>query len=192
MKNIKWPWVTLRRFIEEVLKIDRLREDLQDVKNALGKARLVNFIQIIDYAKTRGRLPSVQPPISLEVLEDRIMALEGSVGGWQDASDKLPPEGRYVLAHLSNDNWGDSTDPEGVYHGWVKLRRGATAEELEKMRSGEMPEDGKEHITAADEWGNNKRPYCWEAFGAATYFGQDVDYWMDVDRVSEPKTEETE
>jgi len=119
-------------------------------------------------------------------------------GVWVDASKELPPEGEYVLIHLTKDNWGDSTDPKGVYFKVAKLERGISMADREKMKAGELP-DPDSHgwimpndrpqlvtskrsstFTGADEHANNLRPYQWVSFGPGNYFGQEVDCWMRI------------
>lgn len=117
---------------------------------------------------------------------------------WIDATKDLPPEGEYVLVHLTKNNWIDPTDAKGLYFTVAKLERGISKAEREKMKSGELPEQPAyawempsaqpQLITCkrssvyigADEHNNNLRPYQWATFGPAKYFGQEVDYWMRI------------
>lgn len=113
-------------------------------------------------------------------------------------NEKLPENGEYVLIHLLKNNWGSK---EGLYgkRYWkvAQFIKGISKEERNKMEKGELPnpvEIGytcptppgiwRGHgikrssvYTAADEDDNNKVPYCWEEFGTAKYFGQEVDIW---------------
>jgi hypothetical protein len=125
-------------------------------------------------------------------------------GVWVDASKELPPEGEYVLIHLTKGNWRDSTDPKGVYFKVAKLERGISMADREKMKADElpdpdshgwiMPNDRPQLVTSkrsstytgADEHANNLRPYQWASFGPGNYFGQEVDYWMRIPPMNTP------
>ena len=118
--------------------------------------------------------------------------------GWTKVTDSLPPEGKYVLVHLPGMPWRDDGDQDGVFFKVAKLKHGLSIAEREKMKQGDLPDpviggiimpDGKEHTRwntrshvyqTGDEYGNNLRPYCWLSFGPDTWFGQDVDYWMEI------------
>lgn len=133
-----------------------------------------------------------------------------SSGVWVDASKELPPEGEYVLIHLTKSNWIDSTDPNGVYYKVAKLQLGISMADREKMKAGELPDqeshgwimpnnrperrtDKRSSIyTGADEHANNLRPYQWVNFGPGNYFGQEVDYWMRIPPMNEKNTTGTE
>ena len=105
--------------------------------------------------------------------------------------ESLPPEGKYVLVHLTIDNWIDSEDPTGVYCVVAKLRKGISKTTRAAMRNGELhdpifdfEQPRRSHVeTSADEAGNNKRPYCWNTFGGGVRNGQDVDYWMYIPKI---------
>lgn len=102
-------------------------------------------------------------------------------GEWISVEDRLPEENVAVLI------WSGSISI-------AKLEKGITMAEREAMKKGEIddPEsegwnlyDGwfwikrSDSIRACDEWGNNLKPYCWEAVGSVgQHFGQDVKYWM--------------
>lgn len=75
---------------------------------------------------------------------------------WTDVKDSLPPLGIYVLVHLKDQPWLDSTDPDGVFHDVVKLVK----------QDWYMP--------------NNKGEHIWQSFGPASYFEQDVDRWTAI------------
>ena len=122
------------------------------------------------------------------------------------ASEKLPKDKEYVLAHLLlKDNWSDSDDPHGKrYWQVVKFVRGISKEEREKMKNGEIPDPVDvgysrptppgvwvEHknkrssvYASADEYGNNLVPYIWEPFGPSSYLGQAVDVWARLPIIS--------
>ena len=126
-------------------------------------------------------------------------------GVWVDASKHLPDAGKYVLVHLTKDNWRDSEDQAGVYFKIAKLRRGISLDERARMKAGELPDpdshgwiapdDQWQRVTSRrsdtykgeDEYGNNQRPYCWKSFGPDSYWGQEVDYWMPIPPLSPNK-----
>mgnify|MGYP001616964946 CR=1 FL=1 len=116
---------------------------------------------------------------------------------WISVEKLLPPEGEFVLVHLTLTNWGDGD--RGVYYKTAKLEKGISLEDREKMKDGKLPDpdeigyvmpDGKcwepriakrsNRYRGADEYGNNKRPFQWVNHGPGNYFGQDVDYWMKI------------
>lgn len=101
---------------------------------------------------------------------------------WIPVSNRLPPEGKYVLIHLTKENWVDDTDHDGVYFKVAKLEHGLSIADRERMRSGDLPDPNNRsfHWSAADEHANNERPYVWRTFGPGDYFGQEVDYWMEI------------
>ena len=123
---------------------------------------------------------------------------------WISVNDELPPEGKYVLVHLTKDNWIDEGDQDGVYFKTAKLRKGISLQEREEMKRGERPDPNtfgyrfpggvQQTVTSKrsathggeDEYGNNLRPYNWENFGPGDWFGQDVDYWMPIPPVPMP------
>ena len=127
---------------------------------------------------------------------------DGLFGVWVDASKHLPDAGKYVLVHLTKDNWRDSEDQAGVYFKIAKLRRGISLDERARMKAGELPDpdshgwiapdDQWQRVTSRrsdtykgeDEYGNNQRPYCWKSFGPDSYWGQEVDYWMPIPPLS--------
>ena len=87
--------------------------------------------------------------------------------------DMLPPQGIYVLVHLTKDNW-ISIDMEGVYWVVAQLVEGISIKQRERMPECERKityVDGDEHC-------NNKAPYSWNTFGSSSFFGQEVDKWM--------------
>jgi hypothetical protein len=116
---------------------------------------------------------------------------------WKHVSDEMPEEGRYVLVRLMKDNWG-SKDQEGVYFKVCCLERGISMAERRKMAAGELPDPTEYYWSgdpalrhesrrsnsykSGDEHGNNQMPYRWQAFGPDAYFGQEVDYWMEIPR----------
>ena len=79
------------------------------------------------------------------------------VSMWTQSSDKLPPEGKYVLGRYNGGNWHDSTDQENVNVVVVKLECGL-------------------------EWannGNNIPAYRWHS-SSMNHFGQDITEWHNI------------
>jgi len=112
---------------------------------------------------------------------------------WININDQLPPEGRYVLIHLLKDNWICS-DKDGVYYKVARLESGLSKADRAKMESGEIPNPEVVFVSgrhsrrsrvygSADEHENNKRPYWFSEFGPGSYFGQEVDFWMEIPRL---------
>lgn len=101
---------------------------------------------------------------------------------WINTKDKLPEEGKYVLARHNRGNWVDSTDQENVNCIVVKLVRGISIEEREKMKKGELPQtlERSQVYKAEDEYGNNIMPYNWQMFGPDSFFGQTITHWMPI------------
>jgi hypothetical protein len=117
---------------------------------------------------------------------------------WIPARISLPPEGVYVLVHLTKDNWFDESDQVGVKFKTAKLVKGISQRDREMMERGLLPNPlvlfyGGESsrrskvIRNSDESGNNLRPYTWEGFGSDSFWGQEVDYWMHIAAVPTPR-----
>lgn len=100
--------------------------------------------------------------------------------GWISCNDRLPEEGVRVLG------WNGS-------YQIVKVEKGITEEQREKMKAGLMDDPVEtgwcksqgwfqikrsESIKSADVWGNNAVPYCWRTNDGETIFGQNILYWM--------------
>lgn len=93
-------------------------------------------------------------------------------------NDDLPKDKQYVLAHIVKNNWGDNDDPKGLrYFKVVKFERGLSKSDRDKLP---VVAKRKYHYYPADERDNNKRAYCWGEFGPGAYWGQEVDYWMEL------------
>ena len=73
--------------------------------------------------------------------------------------DQLPEKDIFVLGRCVMTNWG-AKDQEGCQWKVVSLRDDTIQ-------------------------GNNETLYSWDSFGASTFFGQDIDYWVPLPRVSE-------
>ena len=100
---------------------------------------------------------------------------------WISVKDKLPENNQRVLI------WNGGVDV-------ATFKRGISEVEREKMKAGEIPDWEEEgrcgtmgYITlkrssiykAYDEWANNLPPYGWDV-GFSVLFGQNVDYWANV------------
>lgn len=114
---------------------------------------------------------------------------------WISTKDKLPPEGKYVIAKHNRGTWIDKQDQENVNTVIVKLVRGISMDEREKMKSGDIPEtteqtwclsDGIKNTKRSsiympeDEQGNNLVPYYWKEFGSDSFFGQTITHWTPI------------
>ena len=115
---------------------------------------------------------------------------------WISTKDRLPKEGKYVLARHNRGTWNDSTDQANVNCVVVKLVRGISIEEREKMKKGELPQtlekgwclseglsetERSRVYEAEDEGGNNHVPYNWRMFGLDSFFGQTITHWMPIE-----------
>jgi len=118
---------------------------------------------------------------------------------WINTKDKLPQEGKYVIAILNKHNWIDDTDQDNVCTTVVKLVRGISKKERADMKAGLI----ESHDVAIEKWcfetnqlvkakcprwkieksedevGNNSVPYYWTGFGG-DFFGQEVAWWMPI------------
>ena len=114
-------------------------------------------------------------------------------GEWISVEDRLPEENVAVLI------WSGSVSI-------AKLEKGITKAEREAMKRGEIddPKDlgwtssngwfwikRSDSMRPCDEWGNNLKPYYWEAVdGMGQHFGQDVKYWMPLPEKPDMRGEE--
>ena len=118
---------------------------------------------------------------------------------WISTKDRLPEEGKYVLARHNRGTWHDSTDQENVNCVVVKLVKGISLKEREAMKGTNKdvqispPEDhGFYKISGlrsdtymfGDEEGNNTVPYAWNMFGPDSFFGQTITHWMPIEPLS--------
>lgn len=114
---------------------------------------------------------------------------------WISTKDKLPEEGKYVLARHNMDTWNDSTDQDNVNCVVVKLVKGISKEERELMKKGELSQTLERGWCLSDGWsntersrvyksedeeGNNLVPYNWQMFGPDSFFGQTITHWMPI------------
>jgi hypothetical protein len=95
---------------------------------------------------------------------------------WIKTTEKLPLEGKYVLARHNRGTWIDSTDQKNVNCVVVKLCIGISQKERLKMGDCERSRT----ITGSDEHGNNEVAYSWSSFGADSFFGQSITHWADI------------
>lgn len=100
---------------------------------------------------------------------------------WIKSEDKLPPEGKYVLGRHNRGTWHDGSDQANVNCVVVKLIRGISMEEREKMRI-KLPPRANIY-KPEDEHSNNEKPYYWSSFGPDSFFGQTVTHWLPIPEV---------
>lgn len=119
---------------------------------------------------------------------------------WVSTNDQLPPARHCILAHILRSNWKDQKeDPFGVHYKVVWIEYGISEAMRQQMKDGLLndPEevylDGWGNVRkckrsathrSCDEGNNNERPYCWHEFGPGGYFGQEVDYWCEFERLT--------
>lgn len=123
---------------------------------------------------------------------------------WIETAKQLPPEGKYVLGRHNRGTWKDSDDQDNVNCVVVKLGKGISVEERQKMKLGILPD--KKHgpswcesqgwhyskrssiITRHDEDGNNLVPYSFDTFGSSHFFGQEITHWQPIEGVEYAQT----
>lgn len=106
---------------------------------------------------------------------------------WFNSDEELPYDNERVLIVYGNDILT------------AFFEKGISAEEREKMSTGELPdyvESGwcqsrgyisnkrSDIIKSCDVFGNNIKPYCWRICGHAI-FGQDIKYWAHFPNIKE-------
>ena len=97
---------------------------------------------------------------------------------WISTKEQLPEEGKFVLARHDLKQWIDSKDPENVNCVVVKLRKGISKSEREKLSD----DDPRKNIwKGEDEYGNNKVPYLWAIFGADIFHGHRITHWQPIE-----------
>lgn len=114
---------------------------------------------------------------------------------WINVKDKLPEEGKYVLAKHNRGTWHDSDDQENVNTVVVKLVRGISEKERKEMKGTSkdyQDSPAEDHgfykisglrsdtYKQGDEHGNNMVPWVWDTFGADSFFGQSITHWMPI------------
>lgn len=145
---------------------DALKKEIDEWLDSVGEATI---------AKNRAYYGEL-----MGCIEDT-PTLERPRGEWISVEDRLPEENVPVM----------------IWSGRIsiaRLEKGITMAEREAMKRGEkndiesMGWDSRQgyflikrsdSIRPCDEWGNNLKPYYWEAVdGMGQHFGQDVKYWM--------------
>lgn len=96
---------------------------------------------------------------------------------WINTSDKLPEEGKYVLARHSRGTWMDSTDQKNVNCVVVKLVKGISRVERHFLADNDPR---KLIYKSEDQYGNNLVAYNWVTFGVNKFFGQDITEWTPI------------
>lgn len=104
---------------------------------------------------------------------------------WTSTTDKLPEEGKYVLARHNRGTWHDSTDQENVNCVVVKLVKGISMVRRQFMAASHNPtlKEMAKTYRACDEFSNNKVAYNWVTFGPASFFGQEITHWTPISEV---------
>lgn len=83
---------------------------------------------------------------------------------WISVEERLPEDKEIVLVYWNNIHCY-TRDNYSV----MRFHKGRTEEELKAVK----------FICSCDQWGNNKKPYCWsDPHGPMSLFGQDVTHWM--------------
>ena len=82
---------------------------------------------------------------------------------WKKVETELPKDGEVVLAWtINNPLVGHEEHPEIV-----------------RFVQGKVIGDKPDTICHGDQYGNNLRPYCWDALGGPmSWFGQNVSHWQ--------------
>jgi len=96
---------------------------------------------------------------------------------WILVKDKLPEEGKYVFARHNRGTWNDTDDQENVNCVVVKLIKGISQKERNKL---DVNSKRYKTYSIGDEWGNNLVPYSWKEFGSDEFFGQSITHWMKI------------
>lgn len=156
------------------------------------------IMSLIEYVK--GKPEEMQVVIDLEKamldyvhgkdhVDERIEAFQMGVelskkikSGWISTAERLPEEGKYVLAIHNRGTWHDSTDQEHVNFVIVKLIKGLSKSQREFLPDYDLR---KRLYKAEDEEGNNLKPYNWTEFGPNNFFGQDITHWMPLPEAPE-------
>ena len=94
---------------------------------------------------------------------------------WVKIEYELPPANKYVLIRHNKTNWYDSADKRGVQYCVAKMVKGLSKIDRKKLDPRSI-EARTYH--AADECGNNLKPYIFDTFGPESFFGQEVTHWM--------------
>lgn len=113
---------------------------------------------------------------------------------WKKTSEELPPEGKYVIGKYNGGNWRDGTDQKNVNTVIVKMVKGLSDSDRQKMKAGNIHDPETEQgwclaggsqsykrsavCRAEDQSGNNLVPYNFTSFGPSSFFGQYITDWM--------------
>lgn len=100
---------------------------------------------------------------------------------------QMPPSNKYVLIYLPRSPWFDSHDKYGVHWKVAKCVYGITMEERKVLLSSDRFSDYDRGLRfyPEDEHANNKTPYYFREFGPSQWFGQEVDVWCELPKISE-------
>lgn len=119
---------------------------------------------------------------------------------WISTEERLPEEGKYVLARHNRGTWKDKGDQENVNCVVVKLVMGISMADRERMEKGEIPSEIETGVhydgdvskpiytetprwkiyKSQDEHMNNLKPYYWNEFGPDEFFGQSITHWCEI------------
>lgn len=97
---------------------------------------------------------------------------------WISVEEKLPEPNKYVLAKHNRGTWYDSDDQKNVNCVVVKLKKGISQKDRDKLSSINNPVSNT--YKAEDEHGNNLVPYAWFTFGPDKFFGQEITHWCEI------------
>jgi len=92
--------------------------------------------------------------------------------------EKLPEPNQYVLAFFPSRPWSDYSCKNDE-HKWVvvKFKKGLSEDERNKLgRDNPL----KKTYRREDVFGNNVLPYCWDTFGAISFFGHECAAWCEL------------
>lgn len=105
---------------------------------------------------------------------------------WISTKERLPEDGKYVLARHNRGTWHDRTDQENVNCVVVKLVRGISLKERKDMKDGNVPVtvyksyERWEFYMQGDESDSNKVPYEWATFGPDSFGGESITHWTPI------------
>ena len=118
---------------------------------------------------------------------------------WIETAKQLPPEGKYILGRHNRGTWHDSDDQNNVNCVVVKLQKGISQEDRQKMKDGIIPDPDygplwcaskgttfakrSSVVTCDDEAGNNLVPYSFHEFGPDHFFGQSITHWQKIEDI---------
>lgn len=97
---------------------------------------------------------------------------------WISVEERLPEINKYVLAKHKRGTWHDDDDKKNVNCVVVKLKKGISLNDREKLSL--MNHPLSKVYKAEDEHGNNLVPYAWFTFGPDYFFGQEITLWCEI------------